>query len=328
MAHPDILLIGHVTCDLSSADPQSDHRLGGTVSFAAVTAVRLGRAPTIITRAAPSTDLSGLPAEAEVRVLPSPTTTTFANVYTEQGRVQTCYARALPITANDIDGPLRRPRAVLLGPLVNEIGPDVAGIFDDTTLVVAVPQGWMRRWDDTGRVYSKRWDDVAEVLPFVDVLVLSQEDIDHDLSRLEPFFEHVPLVVLTESRDGSTLYRRLGRGAIVETKVPPREAQEIDPTGAGDIFATAFMIRLQETGDPVQSARFANVTASFGVERVGMAGIPSREEVLAYMREHPFPATGDRVARAHRAAHAMAPRGRLRDGPAWRRSLPGARGRP
>ena len=74
----------------------------------------------------------------------------------------------------------------------------------------------------------------------------------------------------------------------VETKIPPRKANEVDPTGAGDIFATAFLLRLQETGDPVQSARFANITASFGVEHLGVAGIPSREKVLEYMAQHPF----------------------------------------
>ncbi|WP_438015407.1 PfkB family carbohydrate kinase [Sorangium sp. So ce315] len=293
MGHPDILLIGHVTRDLLSADPRSDHRLGGAVSFGAVTAVRLGRAPTVITRAAPSTDLSALPAEAEVTVLPSPSTTTFANVYTERGRVQYCHARALPIVSGDIDVRLRRPRAVLLGPLVGEIGPDVAGLFGDATLVVAAPQGWMRRWDGAGRVCSGRWDDAGGILRCLDVVVLSREDIEHDLGRLEPFFEQVPLVVVTGSRDGSTLYRCRGRGAIVTTRIPPRPAEEVDPTGAGDVFATAFMIRLEETGDPVQSARFANVAASFGVEQAGMGGIPCRETILAYMQEHPFePSTG------------------------------------
>jgi 1D-myo-inositol 3-kinase len=129
------------------------------------------------------------------------------------------------------------------------------------------------------------------------VLVLSLEDIAFDLTRLEPFFRHVPLVVLTEYRDGSTIYQRLGEAgdgsearSLNATKIPPRPANEVDPTGAGDIFATAFLIRLQETGDPIQSARFANVTASFGVEQVGVAGIPSREQVLGYMAEHPFTA--------------------------------------
>lgn len=286
-AGPDILLIGHVTCDLVSADRDSDYRIGGTVSFASVTATRLGRRATVITRAAANTDLSELPAEVELHVLPSPVTTTFANVYTEHGRIQYCYAQALPITADDILPHLRRPRAVLLGPLVNEIGPDVARLFDDHTLVVAVPQGWMRRWDDTGRVFSKPWDSAPDILPHLDVLVLSLEDIDYDLSRLAPALERVPLVVLTEYHDGSTIYRRLENGAIEEIRIAPRPAAEFDPTGAGDVFATAFMIRLQETGDPVQSARFANVTASFSVERPGVSGIPGREQVLAYMAQHP-----------------------------------------
>ncbi len=285
---PDILLIGHVTCDLISADRESDYRLGGTVSFASVTAIRLGRRASVITRAASTTDLSELPAEVDLHVLPSPETTTFANVYTEHGRIQYCYAQALPITAGDIAPGMRAPRAVLIGPLVNEIGPDVVRIFDEQTLVVAVPQGWMRRWDDTGRVYSKPWDSAPDILPYLDVLVLSLEDIDYDVSRLAPALEQVPLVVLTEYHDGSTIYRRLENGAVEEIKIAPRPAAEFDPTGAGDVFATAFMIRLQETGDPVQSARFANVTASFSVEHPGVSGIPSREQVLAYMAKHPF----------------------------------------
>ncbi|MEZ4736224.1 MAG: PfkB family carbohydrate kinase [Caldilineaceae bacterium] len=284
----DILLIGHVTRDLISSDPQGPYRLGGTVSFAAITALRLGRQPTIITRAAIDTDLSELPEGVDLRVLPSPTSTTFANIYTEQGRVQYCYTPAAPIVATDIPPSLRCPRAVLLGPLVNEISADVAAIFDPMSLVAAVPQGWMRRWDETGRVYHQAWEDAAAILPHLGVLVLSLEDIDYDLRRLDPFFAHLSLIIVTEYRDGSTLYQRRADGSIREIKIPPRPANEVDPTGAGDIFATAFLIRLQETGDPVQSARFANITASFGVEQVGVAGIPTRDQVFAYMQVHPF----------------------------------------
>lgn len=284
----DILLIGHVTRDLVSADPDGPYRLGGTVSFAAITALRLGRQPTIITRAAADTDLSELPAAVDLRVLPSATTSTFANIYTPLGRVQYLYTPAAHIVAADIPVALRRPRAVLLGPLTNEIHPDVAAIFDPKALVAAVPQGWMRRWQADGRVYHQAWESADAILPHLGVLVLSLEDIDHDLRRLDPFFQHIALIVVTEYRDGSTIYQRQPDGQIRETKIPPRPANEVDPTGAGDIFATAFLIRLQETGDPLQAARFANVTASFGVEHVGVAGIPDREQVLAYMAAHPF----------------------------------------
>ncbi|MCE7988877.1 MAG: ribokinase [Caldilinea sp. CFX5] len=284
----DILLIGHVTRDLVSADPNGPYRLGGTVSFAAITALRLGRQPTIITRAAADTDLSELPATVDLHVLPSATTSTFANIYTPQGRVQYLYTPAAHIVAADIPVALRRPSAVLLGPLTNEIQPDVAAIFAANSLVAAVPQGWMRRWQADGRVYHQAWETADAILPHLGVLVLSLEDIDYDLNRLDPFFQHISLIVVTEYRDGSTIYQRQSDGQIRETKIPPRPANEVDPTGAGDIFATAFLIRYQETGDPVQAARFANITASFGVEHVGVAGIPDREQVLAYMAAHPF----------------------------------------
>lgn len=291
-AQLDILLIGHVTCDLETPDRNSPCRLGGTVSFAAVTAAQLGRKPTIITRAAADTDLSDLPGSVDLHVLPSPVTTTFANVYTDHGRVQYCYDQALPITAADIPAHMRRPKVALLGPLVNEIEPAVASIFHPDTLVAAGPQGWMRCWDETGRVHTKEWDSAEAILPHLTALVLSQEDIDYDLTRLEPFFKHVPLVVLTEYRDGSTIYHQQDDGSIAQTKIPPRPANEVDPTGAGDIFATAFMIRLQETGDPIHAARFANVTASFGVEQIGVRGIPTRDQVLAYLADHPMPLAG------------------------------------
>lgn len=176
----------------------------------------------------------------------------------------------------------------MLGPLVNEIDADVVHVFNHRTLRAAVPQGWMRRWDETGRIYTKSWDSALDILPYLDVLVLSQEDIDYDLSRLDLFVEHVPLIVLTEYRDGSTVYRRDSNGQIEINKIPPRPANEVDPTGAGDVFATAFLLLLQETGDPTWSARFANVTASFSVEALGVAGIPNQQQVLAYMQANPW----------------------------------------
>lgn len=293
----DLLLVGPITKDVIDPDPASEYTLGGTVTFAATTALCLGRKPTIVSCVADDTDLSSLSPEINLHRLPSPFTTTFANVYFDDGRVQYCYAQSNTIYAADIPPNLRSPRLVLLGPLADEVAADVATIFADDTLVAAVPQGWMRRWDETGRVYSKPWTSEADVIPHLDALVLSEEDIDCDLSRLDRVFERVPLVVITEYRDGSTIYLQERadpddeRSLLVQkqiVKVPPRPANEVDPTGAGDIFATAFLLRLQETGDPVQSARFANVTASFGVESYGVSGIPDRETVLAYMAQHPF----------------------------------------
>jgi sugar/nucleoside kinase (ribokinase family) len=65
----------------------------------------------------------------------------------------------------------------------------------------------------------------------------------------------------------------------IEKHVPGFPAREVDPTGAGDVFAGAFLVRLQETGDPFEAARFANATASFCVEGPGITTIPTRAQV-------------------------------------------------
>ncbi|MDA1258277.1 MAG: carbohydrate kinase family protein, partial [Chloroflexi bacterium] len=68
-----------------------------------------------------------------------------------------------------------------------------------------------------------------------------------------------------------------------EICVPAYRADEIDPTGAGDIWVAACLIRLVETGDPVEAARFANAAGSVSVEREGLSGAPTRAEIEARM---------------------------------------------
>ena len=177
---------------------------------------------------------------------------------------------------------------MLLGPIANEITGDVPAVFAESTVIAAVPQGWMRRLDERGRVHSKQWESAREILPHLDALILSLEDIDYEWERLAPAFDYVPLIIVTAYRDGSTVFERQADGSVHETKIPPRPAQEVDPTGAGDIFTTAFLIRLEETRDPMQAARFGNVAASMSVEHVGTTGIPTREAILNYMDTHPF----------------------------------------
>jgi len=58
-------------------------------------------------------------------------------------------------------------------------------------------------------------------------------------------------------------------------------AEEIDSTGAGDVFAAAFMLRLRESRDPLEAAGFANRVAAYSVTAPGiqaldaLAGLPT-----------------------------------------------------
>ena len=79
-----------------------------------------------------------------------------------------------------------------------------------------------------------------------------------------------PVLVVTQSAQGCTVFVR-GQGA--RQFVAPAQA-EVDPTGAGDVFAAAFFVNFFETGDPWASARFANQVGALSVTRLGLAGVP------------------------------------------------------
>ncbi len=62
----------------------------------------------------------------------------------------------------------------------------------------------------------------------------------------------------------------------------------IDTLGAGDVFHGAFTFRLVETGDIVESLRFAAAAAAIKCTRFGgLMGAATRAEVDAFLTQHP-----------------------------------------
>jgi sugar/nucleoside kinase (ribokinase family) len=64
-----------------------------------------------------------------------------------------------------------------------------------------------------------------------------------------------------------------------ELDVPGLPRPEVDPTGAGDVFAAAFLVGYHERGDPQEAAVFACCAASCAVEGVGATSLGDRAEV-------------------------------------------------
>ncbi|GCE48282.1 sugar/nucleoside kinase (ribokinase family) [Thermosporothrix hazakensis] len=276
---PDFLTIGHVSKDLR---PDGTYTLGGTVTYAALTAQHLGLATGVITCADPNMCIelpSHLPGIA-LHIRPSSVTTTFINQYTEGVRIQYLCARADTFEARDVPEAWRNTPIVLLGPLAQELPTDFASLFPrrPDALIAASPQGWLRQWDADGRIWPTAWHDAPKVLSSLDVLILSYEDIlssnGNSREEADALFSEwstmVPILVATEGRYGATLFHE------GQTKqFPAYEAEEVDPTGAGDVFAAAFLIHLSKNGDPELAVEYANCVASFSVQQEGTKGIPS-----------------------------------------------------
>jgi hypothetical protein len=271
---PDFLVVGHVCRDLH----ESGYRLGGAASYASLTAQRLGLHAAVLTRSAETNLASQLPG-VELLNLPSQSTLTFRNEYVGGRRRQHVYSVPNPIPTTDLPPEWANCPIVLLGPLAQEVEPSLAERFAGG-LVGISPQGWMRRWDGSGLVSPVDWDGTG-LEEHAQVVVAGENDFPpgKDVSSWLPW---IPTLIVTESERGARM-----RQDGVWYRVPAYPAREVDPTGAGDVFAAAFLIRLHETRDPFESSLFASAAASICVEGVGLEGIPTREQVQARLRRYP-----------------------------------------
>lgn len=265
----DYLLIGHLTADLHTTGRVA----GGTVAYAARTAWAFGLRVGVVTSAAPNEGLlAALTPYAEVIVIPSDHTTTFENRYTPAGREQVIHAIATPITPDAIPQMWRSAPLVHLAPIADEVDPHIAALFAGSR-VMATLQGWLRRWDQTGRVYFKRLHDL-NALRSLDLIVLSAEDI-REAPELEQDLAKVANgVFITQAEQGGVYYQR-GQWARYTTP----QVDGIHPTGAGDIFATSLFAAWQRTDDLARSAQIAAQLAAISVTRVGLDSAPTPAEV-------------------------------------------------
>ncbi|MGD2078191.1 MAG: PfkB family carbohydrate kinase, partial [Chloroflexota bacterium] len=195
----------------------------------------------------------------EVHAIAAESATIFENVTEDSIRRQRVFSVAETIHAEDVPLAWQRAPIVHLGPIVGEIEPDVIQLFSNS-IVGLTPQGWFRHWDDDGRVFAAEWPHAAKVVPLASAVVTSLEDLP-DQEYLERMRQWSPLVVLTHGKRGCTVYfhneERYFAAPVIE---------EVNPTGAGDIFATAFLIRLHQTGgNPWEAAAFANEVAACSV---------------------------------------------------------------
>lgn len=271
---PDYLIIGHVARDLT---PQGT-RLGGTAAYAGLTAARLGLRVAVLTAATADLELDELSALAIERQ-PADENTTFENRYASDGRRQRLLARAADLDPEQIPPDWRGARIVHLAPIAAEVPPAFIERFPQA-LIGLTAQGLMRSWDDGGIIKRNPAGLTTPVAQSAGVVMISIEDADGDqdwIARLAPACR---LLVVTEGAGGA---RVTWRGKTRHFPAPT--IPEIDPTGSGDIFAAAYLVRLYQTRDPWEAARFAIRLASASITRQGLDGIPTDNEIMAAATE-------------------------------------------
>jgi sugar/nucleoside kinase (ribokinase family) len=269
----DYLLLGHVTVDRLD---EKRVAMGGTATYAAVTARNMGARVGVHTSASYEPGLIDTLRGVLVARIPAEYTTCFVNEYSSGKRRQTIESVAEKLTYEQILPEWRNPPIVHLGPLCQEIDAAMVDRFP-RSLIGITPQGWMRQWDESGLVRAIDWADADRVLRKANVVVISEDDVA-DPSVIADWASRARMLVVTLGERGCDVYRQ---GSSEPSHSPAfRSATEVDPTGAGDVFAAAFLWHLHKSGgDWRTAADWANCVASFVVEKRGVGGVPKLDEL-------------------------------------------------
>ncbi len=322
MARPriEIVHVGSASRDVDPTDPRG-WRLGGGVTYAALTTARLGLRTAAIVgvdgEAAISTELETL-RRAGVEILPVPLEEgpVFHNVETTAGREQTCILTGVPLPIPDIpDGWLAAPGWSIV-PVADEIRDAWAAVIPAARYLSVAWQGFLRDLVAGQRV-TRRAPRPSPILRRADLIGVSHHDVPPEtpVAALCTLLHPGADLLITRGASGGLLVA-VGPDGPGETLryLPTATSREIDATGAGDTFLAALqasalrpaVVGRRGTRRRVD-LRFAAAAGSLVVEGHGLDGVPDRAAVLVRrarerIRRAVVPAEVDQVGQIERPA--------------------------
>lgn len=301
MKKRDFYAIGHITNDLEPAS-----HLGGGVSYSGVAAARLGISSHIITECPPNhsyiQELTNLGVKVHRLPAVSPrlesAITSFRNFYDEKGRRHQIVSQRQD-DINTLDLPhfpaISKDAIILVAPVVGEVNVELYPFFAKQGLLVVTPQGYFRSIEEDGMVKRSPWKDI-EALSHAKITILSDEDLTFDQDKgmdtnlLNKIREYCQITVLTQGENGATIFEK-GKSEV-HVGVFRLEKNELrDFTGAGDSYASAFVDHYSLWGNLKEAGVFASLYSALkirglGGEGIGLATIPTREQVQTFVRDN------------------------------------------
>lgn len=270
----DYLCVGHLTEDVT---PDGIH-LGGSAAYSTLTAkvfhINCGLITSYLKDQLPDL-FTGIDSYIQV----TDQMVRFENQYHGDQRIQFVPQDTAPLSLENLPERFRNAKVTHFGPILNDYGIAEISKFKNTFIGIT-PQGWLRE-SHHGKIRRTSWERIKEILPLADAVIISQEDIDYNQQTIVDMAKLCKLFVVTKGFHGATIYNR---GEQQHFQAPVK--QEIDPTGAGDIFSTAFFILCQRGYTPWLAGKIATDIASVSVTRTGLESIPTPEEINQSISHH------------------------------------------
>ena len=127
------------------------------------------------------------------------------------------------------------------------------------------------------KYYSK--EQLEELFENIDLLICNNFELnimkDTTGYSADEIIQAVPMAIITEGKNGSTIYADGGK-----TAVPACRVEAIDPTGAGDAYRAGLFTAWKRGYDVETCCRVGAVVSSFAVEKIGtQTNLPSWQQM-------------------------------------------------
>jgi sugar/nucleoside kinase (ribokinase family) len=301
---PVAVIVGAASRDMAEDDPRG-WRLGGGVSYSALTTARLG-IPTaavigVDEEASRARELDLLrEAGVDIELVPLEHGPVFVNLERPEGRLQLCLSRSDPVPVAAVPHAWRAARGWILAPVAAELPDDWADVPPASAIVAVGWQGLLRDLVPGEAVHHVE-PAANPLIARADLVGLSRDDVDPatELAALCRLLHRGSTLAVTRGDRGGLVMGGGPDGPGHPRHYPPvRSHDPIDPTGAGDVFLAALAAARIEPRlvagrlDAGFDLLLAAAAASLVLEGPGLLGVPDRGAVTERMAAARLEGTG------------------------------------
>jgi sugar/nucleoside kinase (ribokinase family) len=307
-SEPVVVVVGAACRDIADDDPRG-WRLGGGVSYGALTAARLGL---------PTAALVGVDEEAShaaeldllrqagviVELVPLDHGPVFVNLERTDGRHQLSQSRSDLVPASAIPEAWRGARGWILAPVAAELAADWAAVPAESAIVAVGWQGLLRELVP-GAAVRHLQPALNALIARADLVGLSRDDVDPatELVELCRLLRAGATLAVTQGDHGGLVMEAGPDGPVHPRHYPPVPSRHpVDPTGAGDVFLAALAVARIEPGlvggriNAGYDLLLAAAAASLVLEGPGLLGVPDRRAVMERIAVARHPAAGHAIS--------------------------------
>jgi len=278
----DIVTIGHFSIDCIFL-PQANvfkKALGGSPAYVSFSARQLGARVGVVSKVGVDfpkkyinmlkhggVDLFGLKKEK------NSATTSFNLEYSANKRRLILRSLAPPIRLTDISSDFNA-ESIHVAPIAGEFSSEIVVALRSRAKVLSLdPQGFLRRFDTKGKASMKNFK-ADKIFENVDVFKSSLSEVRVITGKSEKGLKAtmkrlgdlgITVVIVTLGRKGAALF--FDNKFCCIPSFPPKRLT--DPTGAGDVFAGAFLAEYLRNADALWCACVGSAAASFKAETFG-----------------------------------------------------------